>query len=340
MLLGIFLFYFSLNNSFQELKYNLLSFASSVKNDRMPFILTSLFFVPFFFFVLNYLKKISIKRVIYILLFFFAFFAFYIFIAPDRIYYVFSFYKDVSIYYFIFFFIAPIITLFLFLKSKDENSKAISITSISALSIFLASSFSGRDYTTIIIVSPLYIPLIIYFMSILKKYRLPSVNISATFFIVLFILPSIFYLTQNYGKLYGVGYEKEVYIELNIKEAKYINIPINQQKDLELLENYIKSTTPIDAKLLCFPYCPLSNFLTERDNASYFNFFYKFRLEDQERTIRDMEDSKNLIILLQRKGEIEKEANFEDSKLKILRKFILTNYRLKKITQNFYVYSK
>ncbi len=335
LLLSIFLLYFYLNNSLYELRYNLFSFASSVKNDRMPFILTSLLFIPFVLFTVNYMKKFSLKKMAYVLLFFFAFFGLYILIAPSRINYVFFFYKDISIYYFIFFFIAPIVSLALFFKSKDENKKNITVTSISALSIFLASSFSGRDYTTVIVVSPLYIPLIISFIPIFKKYRLSFINVTA---LALFILPSIFYLIQTYGKLYGIGFRREAYDNLDVKEAKYIRIPTSQKKDLESIVSYTK-TTSANTKLLCFPYCPLFNFLTEKNNASYFNFFYKFRLEDQARVIRDMNDTKNLVVLLQRKGEIEKEADFEDKKLNVLRRHILTNYKLKKITRNFYIYS-
>ena len=42
--------------------YNIFYYAGAVKNDRMPFILTSLIFIPFFIFVINFIKRFSLKK--------------------------------------------------------------------------------------------------------------------------------------------------------------------------------------------------------------------------------------------------------------------------------------
>lgn len=337
---AIFLSFFYFDGSLQKLIDSIFYSALLVKNDRMPFILTALLFVAFLAFIFNFIRKFSMKRIILTAILFLLFFALYILISPSRIHYLYGLYKDLSVYYFLLFFTVPIILINLFAKSDNKQKKYLAIASIEALGLFLASAFSGRDYATVVVTAPLYIPLFFYALTIMRKnFKLPISNISITLLLTLFIFPSILYLVQAYGKLYGIGYEKEIYANLDIKEAKYINIPINQKNDLESVTNYVKNTTSrTNTKLLCFPYCPLFYFLTERDNSSYFSFFYKFRREDQDKVIKDIGSNKDLIILVQRKGEIEKEANYEDERLNNLKTFIQTNYNLAKITQNFYIY--
>lgn len=336
---GIFFLLFYFNGALDKLTYGIFYFASSVKSDRMPFILTSLLFIPFLVFIVNFMKKFSMKRLISVVIFFLFFFFLYIFIAPSRIHYLSSFYKDLSVYYFLLFFIVPIVLIELFFKSKNEHKKHILIASITALSLFLASAFSGRDYTTVIVTAPLYIPLLLYFLVIVcKKNKLPLNNIIITLLLVVFILPSAFYLIEAYGKLYGIGHKKEVYANLDIKEAKYIGIPIDQKNDLEFVINYVKNTTLPNDKLLCIPYCPFLYYLSERNNVSYFGLFYKFKTGDQARVIKDINNNKNSIILVQKPGPIEKEANYEDENINAIKSYIFNNYKLIKTTQNFYIY--
>lgn len=337
---AIFLFFFYFDGSLRKLIDSIFYSALLVKNDRMPFILTALLFVAFLAFIFNFIKKFSMKRIISTAILFLLFLALYILISPSRIHYLYGLYRDPSVYYFLIFFAVPIILINLFAKSDNKQKKYLAIASIEALGLFLASAFSGRDYATVVVTAPLYIPLFFYALTIMRKnFKLPISNIFITLLLTLFIFPSILYLVQTYGKLYGIGYEKEIYANLDIKEAKYIHIPITQKNDLESVINYVKNTTsPTNTKLLCFPYCPLLYFLTEKDNSSYFSFFYKFRREDQDKVMKDISSNKDLIILVQRKGEIEKEANYEDERLNNLKTFIQTNYSLAKITQNFYIY--
>ncbi|MDO8621274.1 MAG: hypothetical protein Q7R31_03255 [Candidatus Levybacteria bacterium] len=336
---AIFSLFFYLNGSLYKLVNAIFYSALSVKNDRLPFILTSLLFIAFFAFVFNFAKKFSLKRIILSVCLFLLFLALYILISPGRMHYIYGFYKDTSVYYFLIFLTAPIILINLFFKSNSKQERYLVIISIEALGLFLASAFSGRDYATVVVTAPLYIPLFFYALVIIcKKFRLPTNNILITLLLALFIFPSISYLAKTYGKLYGIGYDKEIYVNLNIKQAKYINIPISQKNDLEPLIDYVKKVSLNNGKLLCFPYCPLLNFLTDRDNASYFNFFYKFRPGDQNKVIVDIGNNKNIIILIQKMGEIEKEANYEDEKLSVLKTFIQTNYKPTKTTQNFYIY--
>ena len=340
-LLTIVLLIFYFNGILNQLVNSVLYFAFAVKNDRLPFIFTSILFVPFFIFVVKFIKKFNFKKMGIMFIFFLVFFFLYIFIAPTRIAYLVSFYKEPTIYYFILFFTSPLILITLFFRSRNKQKRQIVITSIAALSLFLASAFSGRDYTTVIVTAPLYIPLIIYFFKFkCKKIRLPVSNIAIVLFLILFVFPSVVSLTKAYGKRYGISLSKENYGSLNIKNMSYINIPISQKNDLKIVANYIESKTSQNDKLLCIPYCSFVNYLTERRNASYFSFFYKFNKNDQERVIDDIKGNINSTILIQRPNVIEKEANYEDNNLNLLKKFISKEYKLVKTTENFYIYKK
>lgn len=337
---GVFLLVAFLNGFLHELIDGVFHSALSVKSDRMPFMLTSLLFIPFFALVFNYAKKFSIKRIILSIVFFGIFFILYLVISPERLPYLQNLHKDFVVYYFMIFFIVPLILINLFFKSKEENKRKITVLSISALSMFIAQSFSGRDYATVVITAPFYIPLFIYFLDVVyKKIKLSFGDIFTLLIIILFVFPSVYYLITTYGKLYGIGYGKEIYVDLDIKEAKYIKVPLNEKKDLEFAVNYVRNNTSVNTELLCFPYCPLMSFLTERNNASYFNFFYKLKVEDQERVIKELLSNENIVIT-QKLGVIEREANFEDERLSVLKKFITDNYRLAKASENFYIYVK
>lgn len=320
---------------------NTLYFALAVKNDRLPFILTSIAFIPFFIFIASFIKKFSFRKIGIALILFVFFFFLYLLIAPTRIAYLTSFHKESTIYYFILFFTIPLTLITLFFKSKNEQKKQITIASIAAFSLFLASSFSGRDYTTVIVTAPLYIPLFIYlFIITYKRAKLPVSNIVIILLLILFTFPSIISLFKAYKNIYGIGSDKESYSSLTVKEAVLIKIPARQRNELKAIIDFIKNNTSQNDKLLCVPYCPFLNYLTDRKNASYFGFFYKFNKNDQRKVIEDLKGSKNAVILVQRPGVIEKEANYENSNVNSLKAFISENYKLIKATGNFYVYNR
>lgn len=339
MPLFILTYFFLSGAQLQKLVEGIFDSALSVKNDRLPFILTAILFIPFFIFIFNFIKKISPKRLIIAAFLILLFLILYIYLSPSRINYIFGFYRDASVYYFLIFFTFPIILINSYFKSKHKIKKNLVFSSIIALSLFLASAFSGRDYATVVVTAPLYIPIFLKSAYLLPKKIKPYFNnIVLTLLLIIFILPSLTYLIQVYGKLYGLGYKKELYASLEIKEARNIYIPINQKKELDDVISYVKKNKLQGTKLFCFPYCPLMNYLTKIKNASYYSFFYKFNEKDQHKVIKDLKYNKNLIIILQRKGPIEKEAEFEDKRLAILKEFILKNYKLVKTTQNFYIF--
>lgn len=330
-----------LSGFLNKLIYSVFYFALAVKNDRIPFILTSILFIPFFIFIVNFIKKFSLKKLGITFIFFLLFFFIYLLIAPTRINYLASFYKDPTVYYFILFFTVPLTLITLFFKSKNKQKIQMTIISTEAFSLFLASAFSGRDYATVIVTAPLYIPLFLYLLTMrYKKMKLPASKILVMLLLILFIFPSIMSLVKAYGNAYGIGYKKETYQSLDIKSAAHINIPMHQKNDLKQINNYIKNKTSSGTKLLCIPYCSFLNFLNDRKNASYFGFFYKFNKDDQNRVINDLKENNNSVVIIQRPDVIEKEANYEDQNLTSLKTFIHQNYKLVKTTDNFYIYKE
>jgi hypothetical protein len=333
------IFYFT--GILNHFMYNISSFALAVKNDRLPFILTSILFIPFFMFVVNFVKKISPKKLIIAGILLALFVVVYVLISPTRIPYLASFYKEPTIYYYLLFFTVPLALITWFFKSENIYRKALVILSIEAISLFLASAFSGRDYTTVVVASPLYIPLFIYLLTYkCKNLKLWVKNLFITFLLIMLTLPSIISLIGAYNKIYGTESKANVYTKVNIKEMTYIRIPFSQKNDLEEAIDFIENKTSPNTKILCFPYCSFPQFLSNRKDASYFNFFYKFIPKNQARVISDLNNGKEIAVLIQRPGSIEKEALFEDKNLKILKQFIVSNYKLIKTTQNFYIYLK
>jgi hypothetical protein len=338
-----FFLYFYANGAFDRFIYYIFIFSKIVKNHRLPFVVTSLLFIPFFYFIINFARKISFKKIIWIIVLFTLFFVIYLLISPARILRLQIIYKDFLIYYYLLFLTIPVIVFSLCHKNKVGDKKQCVFLSIVALSMFLSSALSGRDYTTVVMVAPFYVPLVYYFIVHMDNNKLHNRNVIFLITLIIYVLPSITGLAKAYLVHYGLfNFKKETYLSSDIGEMKYIKILDKEKSDLDNLVYHIKTSTPKSEKILCFPYCPMINFLSERSTASYFNFFYPetFLAQDQARVIDDLKKSKETLILVQRNGAIENEANYEDNRLKILKQYILSHYKLQEATENFFVYGK
>jgi len=335
-----FFLYFYLNDAFDSLVYYVFYFSGLAKSHRMPFLVTSLLFIPFLIFILNVCKKFSFKKIILLILSIFSFIILYFAISPQRINYLLATFTDISTYYFLLFLTLPLILIVKLLKTKKIQDKQILVISILSFCLFLTSATSGRDYATVVVVSPLYIPLFIYILNkACKGFKILTKNIIITFILFLFIFPSVIYMLKVSVNLYE---KKMTYSKMFSQEGKYVMLSQPQNKELKSVILYVNNLTLPSKKILCFPYCPILNYLSKLESASYFNFFYPetFRAENQNRVITDLEKANNAIVLVQRPGVIEKEANFEDKRLNVLKKFITNNYRQVKATEDFSIYVK
>jgi hypothetical protein len=84
------------------------------------------------------------------------------------------------------------------------------------------------------------------------------------------------------------------------------------------------------------------NFLLQRQSASFYNFFYSelFRIENQNELINELTKNPASLILIQKKGEFEPEAELENIRLTKFITFIHKNYHVDYSTQNFIFYKK
>jgi hypothetical protein len=338
IILSMFFIYFTANSAIDQVIYYIFYFSAFAKGHRLSFIITALLFVPFYFIVINLLRKISMKRIFVFVVLTLGFISLYFIISPHRINYLISTLKDVTTYYYLIFLIVPLTSLIIFVKDKKEIQ--ITTLSILAFCLFMTSASSGRDYATVVVVSSLYIPLFIYLLTkMLNKYKISNTNAIISFALLLFIFPSVVSSSKILMDLYK---NKVVYGNMMGNQTAHILISKSQAKELDSVINYISYLNLPSAKLLCFPYCPMFNYLSKRDAPSYFNFFYPetFRTSDQGKVINDLRKNSESIIVVQRQGVIEKEADFENVRLNLLKSFFVNNYKLISTSDNFYIYEK
>jgi len=322
--------YFLLNKALYQFIYFTGVFSEEVKGHREPFILTSLLFIPLFLIVLQILKKMPKRKALTMFLVFVAgFFLVYIGISPARLGRISTYIKDPLIYYYGFLLLFPLVLISYFFRSKNNH---IMLYSVSLLTIFFGGASSGRDFTTVLICFPLVLLLCLELIKSFKKKKLLYL------LIILYSTFPLFFFCTSLGNLF----QPSTYTRSAIPQFEGILIPQKTELELEVLANYIKSEVKPNADILCFPYCPLVNVLTQRNSGSYFSFFYNetIRASDQARVIDDLKTTHTKLIVLQKTGVIEKEAAYEDKRLSVLKKYLFENYQLTFFTQNFAVYEK
>lgn len=325
--------YLLFNHALHQFMYYVFSFSREVKGHRAPFIITSLAIIPLYYFAVQLIKKISLKQKFSIVLIFISIAGIlYFVIAPDRVGRLLTIVRDPLIYYYFALFFIPLTCISIFWKTKSLYGKDIMIISFFCLFLFLASAASGRDYTTVLIVSPFFLPLCIL---LLQKFVIKRLTLIISIFLLLYTFP--FHITTAENLITNHTNNSTIPV---IPEAKGIKIAREKADELGAITTYIKNNTQPDDKILCFPYCPLLFVLTERNSASYFSFFYPetFRVSDQERVIKDIIKNKPKMIVLQRVGTIEPEANFEDKRLTVLKNYFFSHYQKSKETKNFLFY--
>ncbi|PIS14319.1 hypothetical protein COT64_03225 [Candidatus Shapirobacteria bacterium CG09_land_8_20_14_0_10_39_12] len=124
-------------------------------------------------------------------------------------------------------------------------------------------------------------------------------------------------------------------------ETKYLKISPEEKRELTEIVSYVKRNSLVSDKIVCFPYCPMLFVLTQRNNVSFFNLFYfeTFLAKDQTRVIGELKTKKLALILIQKKGYIENEADFEDFRLNSLKVFLFQNTEKVLENNNFIVLS-
>jgi len=323
-----------LTNSLSNFLFYIFYFAKTVKAHRLPFVLTFLLFIPLYLGILKISRQMTLKkRVVFLFLFSLFFLTLYLLMSPSRAERLFTILHDPLIYYYLGLIIFPLTVIFKFFRSKRLSDKEPVVFSLFLLAIFYAGASSGRDYTTVLMSLPFAIPLFILTFTKIKNKKIGASLLILV--LVCFVIPFVF---TNLNFLFKSNTHNT---HLKLDQTKGLSVDKSKAIELNEVISYIESKTNKNDKILCFPYCPLIYFLSQRLSASYFSFFYQetFLSSNQQETISDIKKNKTKLIIIQRKGLIEPEAEFEDKRLAELKTYFVSNFILIKKTENFYFYS-
>lgn len=318
-----FLFYLAKENAIQQFLYYTISFAKSVKNHRSSFILHRLTFIPIFLIFSRLFISATNKSKLKLTAVFFIFEFIYFLASPSRFGRFFSYLQDPIFYFYFLIFMLPLIKLSF---EKDINALML-------LSLFLAFGASGHDLETVKMTSPFFFPLIISVSNVKKPF-----SVLAIILIVISTAFLSFSKINPYGKVYGIYPKQQLTANLGLPSTRGVFVFPEEKTELEKIHHYLQ-TNQLTNNLLCFPYCPMMNFLMQKNNPSYFSFFYfeTFMAKNQEEVINDLKIYRPLVIM-QKKGLLEPEAEFENERLAMLKNYILNNSNLLFSSDNFEFY--
>ena len=217
-------------------------------------------------------------------------------------------------------------------KNTAQN-KDLKIYSIISLGFFLALGSSGYEIGAIKTLTVFIVPLLL----------LSKIIIQPVSFLLIVIYTSFVFTNPFSGqtKIFGVYPKNKQTETLSLPETKYLKISPEEKRELTEIVSYVKRNSLVSDKIVCFPYCPMLFVLTQRNNVSFFNLFYfeTFLAKDQTRVIGELKTKKLALILIQKKGYIENEADFEDFRLNSLKVFLFQNTEKVLENNNFIILS-
>lgn len=319
-----FLTYFYIKNALNEMFYYTFTFAATVKNYGFPFVIHRL--IPIImFFVYGYLSRyISLRKKIIIPIMGLIAIVVYILSDPNR-----SFIFLHSLKSFLFYFqmlIYCISVKLLYPNYRLKKIKFLYVYTIISLASFFGYAMSGYSTGIVITTFPLIIILLFYlYESIDKKqlfyktFLLFSI-LSTITFITLFIFKANF---KRNSKIYNIqSIEHSKYLT-EIPQFKGIKVTEVEKKELEKVYHYTQENIKPSDNVFCFPYCPMVNFFTNRNNPTNFSFYFgeTFSNYDQIQVINKLKIAKPVLII-QKKGSIEPEAEYENLRLNLLVDYI------------------
>lgn len=334
LILVPFIAYLLFMDAFYHFFYYTFVFASSVKAHTSAFLLHRIVLIIMLagvFLLRHRIRKYSL----YFFMIAIAFAMYYLFGPSAHFGRLLTYLKEPLFYLYTITFGVPIFSMIIFWKEPFIVKPAI-VT----LAVFLGSAASGYALTPIIVSMPFFVPLLIY---ILKRggkgNKLFFSTVSISYLLTITYLYPLQWLKPESPVF--VSYSKKYLTEtLDIKKASWISVHPKQKKEIEHVVSYLRQNTSNSESILCFPYCPLLYVLTDRKSPSFFSFFYfeTFRAMDQDRLIHDIETEKPKFIVIQKRGNIEPEAEFENQRLLKVREYIFNRYRSVKETENFSIY--
>lgn len=268
----------------------------------------------------------------------------YIFSSPDRIGRLWTYFFDPVFYLMSMSYGCSLGILFLlFVSRKKIPQKDVYILSASLLLIItIAIGGSGFAKSFGSITAPLYIPVIVYFFEVLSLF-VPSYKNSIRFFAIPALFIYIIYLFPYFP--FEKKYNENLVMlskQHGMPSARFILVEKDQAEELTKLTAYIQKHTKHHEPIFCFPYCPMLYMISERCSPSYYSFFYPevFPQSAQKNVIVEIETNKMRYVIMQKKGAIEPEADFENKRLSLLYRYLIIRYKVVFETQQFTVLRK
>lgn len=319
-----FLTYFYVKNALNEMFYYTFTFAASVKNYGFPFVIHRLIPISMIF-VYGYLSRyISLRKKIIIPIMGLIAILVYILSDPSR-----SFIFLHSLKSFLFYFqmlIYCISVKLLYPAYRLKRVKFLYVYTIILLASFFGYAMSGYSTGIVITIFPLIIILLFYlYESVHKKqlfyktFLLFSI-LSTTTFITLFIFKSNF---KRNSKIYNIQLIEDSTYFTEIPQFKGIKVTEVEKYELEKIYHYTQENVKPSDHVFCFPYCPMVNFFTYRNNPTNFSFYFgeTFGDYDQVQIINKLKIVQPVLII-QKKGSIEPEAEYENLRLNLIVDYI------------------
>ena len=315
-----FLFYFYINNALSEMIYYTFFFASSVKTYGFPFIYHRIIPIIAILIYGHITKKTHIRSK---LIFVFAGLittALYILSDSQKTTLFLNSLRSFLFYFQILFYG---ITLKLLLPNLQSKKNALlPIYAIILLSAFFGYALSGYSIGTIITIFPLLVLLLFYLYENTPNYKLLYKSSLLIFILSTIAYTNIFTVITNFSKnskVFNVQLVDDSKYFTDIPQLKNIKVTIVEKNELEDLDRYVNANLKPSDYVFCFPYCPMINYLNHRHNSTYFSFFFgeTFAAGDQIEVINKLKTSQHLLIV-QKMGLIEPEAEYENSRLNIL----------------------
>lgn len=324
--------YLAFHSALQHAVYYVFIFASIVKSHRTSFIQTLIISVLVYFLFLRFFSFKSLrKNTVLFFLFSPTIIIIYFVLSPDRLNRVSSILQDPLVYYYLLLITLPLTIIGIHIMNRIRVERRFFSYTCLSFVLFAASAASGRDLITVQLVSPFFLPVLLISIRYIKF--IPA-DLYKSFLIIICFLYALPFTINHINRFYDY---QSLQTHPHVATLSLIRMPKDETQELATVLSYIKTHTSQNDTILCFPYCPLINFLSQRDSPSFFSFFYKetFLESDQNKVVADIKTAKPLLFVMQKKGTIEKEAEEENLRLQKLKNFLENNATEVIETKNF-----
>jgi hypothetical protein len=332
--IGLFVFYFLVNNALPQMIYYTIFFAGSFKGAQIAFLLHRIIFLPVFLVLFFLWTRFDQRKKIFFLIFVFALIALYLGIQPARIGRLIDYLKDPVFYVqtLIYTTVLVVFGSYIGKKRRSLEDKNCLMYAAFVLDLFLIITAQGYDFGVIGTVDIFLLPLVIIF---LRKYHYRRLIVLG---VILLISTNYFYHPFSTYALSIGKYPLHSFSEYSsIPSARYLKFNSSQNRELTKVVKYVDINTSKNGLILCFPYCPMLYILADRQGASYYGIFGL--ANEEKKVLGELKVERPKIIVTIKQGDYILTPSLSINNFKIIYSYININYRSQFKTANFEVYT-